>query len=109
MKKAAEVDFTWAAFPRTYEKRLLGSAPQVGGERLENLGLRHDYLTCFAGPRASGGIDVVMTAKQTFTTGPRRVQRGPRRFACWLTNDHHDDVHPELDILYGQDLFFRNC
>ena len=22
MKKAAEVDFTWAAFPRTYEKRL---------------------------------------------------------------------------------------
>ena len=37
MKKAAEVDFTWAAFPRTYEKRLLGSAPQAGGERLENL------------------------------------------------------------------------
>ena len=29
MKKAAEVDFTWAAFPRTYEKRLLGSAPQA--------------------------------------------------------------------------------
>jgi len=37
MKKAAEVDFTWAAFPRTYEKRLLGACPQVGGERLENL------------------------------------------------------------------------
>ena len=80
MKKAAEVDFTWAAFPRTYEKTALGSAPQVGGERLENLGLRH------ACSRASGGIDVVMTAKQTFTAGPRRVQRGPRRFACWLTN-----------------------
>jgi hypothetical protein len=38
MKKAAEVDFTWAAFARTYEKRLLARAPQAKGFRLENLG-----------------------------------------------------------------------
>jgi len=48
-----------------------------------------------------------MTAKQTFTTGPRRIQRGPRRFSAWLTNEQHDDVHPELDILYRQDLFLE--
>jgi hypothetical protein len=67
MKKAAEVDFTWAAFARTYEKRLLAIAPKLKGGRLENLGHR------LYDSRASGGIDVVMTAKQTFASGPRRI------------------------------------
>ena len=76
MKKAAEVDFTWAAFAGTYEKRVLADRPRVTGERLENLGLRHIYCS-----RASGGIDVVMTAKQTFAAEPRRKRRAPFRGA----------------------------
>jgi hypothetical protein len=76
MKKAAEVDFTWAAFAGTYEKRALAKVSQVAGERLENLGLRHLYDS-----RASGGIDVVLTAKQTPAAGPRRARRVPFRFA----------------------------
>ena len=48
----------------------------LAGKRLENQGL-HTF-----GSRASGGIDgVVTTAKQTRRTGPRRVRRGPYRFA----------------------------
>ena len=76
MKKAAEVDFTWAAFAGTYERRVLADRPLVTGERLENLGHRRLYCS-----RASGGIDVVTTAKQTFAAGPRRVRHGPLRFA----------------------------
>ena len=67
MKKAAEVDFTWAAFAGTYEKMVLLIASLVTGKRLENLGLRHLYCS-----RASGGIDVVVIAKQTFAPAPRR-------------------------------------
>ncbi|HMF41544.1 MAG TPA: hypothetical protein VKQ32_12790 [Polyangia bacterium] len=67
MKKAAEVDFTWAAFAGTYEKRVLLIASLVMGKRLENLGHRRLYCS-----RASGGIDVIVaTAKQTFAAAPR--------------------------------------
>jgi len=68
MKKAAEVDFTWAAFAGTYEKRVLLVASPVTGKRLENLGHRRLYCS-----RASGGIDVVAIAKQTFAPAPRHM------------------------------------
>jgi hypothetical protein len=71
MKKAAEVDFTWAAFAGTYEKKVLAAiASQVRGKRLENLRHRGLYPICL-GPRAAGGIDVVITAKQSFAAAPR--------------------------------------
>jgi hypothetical protein len=71
MKKAAEVDFTWAAFAGTYEKGSCLIAPGVTGKRLQNL--RH---RCLYGPGASDGIDVVIIAKQTFPAAPRRARRG---------------------------------
>jgi hypothetical protein len=41
MKKAAEVDFTWAACARTYEIRVLAIASLAKGGGLENLAQRH--------------------------------------------------------------------
>jgi len=76
MKKAAEVDFTWAAFAGTYEKRVLADRPRVKGDWLENLAIRHLYRS-----RASDGIDVVITAKQSFAARPRRKRRAPFRGA----------------------------
>jgi hypothetical protein len=67
-KKAAEVDFTWAAFAGTYEKRVLAIASQV------------DW------------IDVVIAAKPSFAPTPRRKRRGALHEAQLLANDQHDHV-----------------
>jgi len=63
MKKAAEVDFTWAAFARTYEKKALAAASRAKGVGLETLG--HLRLYDSRAFHAIGIVDVVMTAKQT--------------------------------------------
>lgn len=108
MKKAAEVDFTWAAFAGTYEKKVLAAiASQVRGKRLENL--RHRRY----GPRASGGIDAegianVIAAKQSFAAAPRRARRGAFHEARWLTNDQHDDVTLSAAMFAVKDIFSKS-
>jgi len=116
MKKAAEVDFTWAAFAGTYEKKVLAAiASQVRGKRLENLRHRGLYPICL-GPRATGGIDaewigMLITAKQSFAAAPRpnpRWARGAFHEARWLTNDQHDDVTLSAGMFAVKDIFSKS-
>jgi hypothetical protein len=99
MKKAAEVDFTWAASREPMNTALAHRPP---GDGLEILGLRHTF-----GSRVSGGIVIVVTAKQTISTGQRRKRRRPFRGRYWLTNDPHDDVTLSLTIVTVK-IFFRD-
>ena len=75
MKKAAEVDFTWAASLEPMKIEVLARASQgridVPAKWLENLGHR---LYC---SRAFHAIVIVQTAKQTSAIGQRRTRRGP--------------------------------
>jgi hypothetical protein len=108
MKKAAEVDFTWAAFAEPMKTEVLAKASRVRvdapGKRLENLGHRHAYRSrafCTA-------IMIVLTAKQTSALGQRRTRRGPFRGGWILTNEHHDDVTLSLRSLTVKNFFLES-
>ncbi len=76
MKKAAEVDFTWAASLEPIKIEVLAGASHgridVPAKWLENLGHR---LYCSRAFQST--IMIVLTAKQTTAIGQRRSRRGP--------------------------------